>query len=60
MTLIAGFPESISGFLVSRGHVINCDNPGSYAAVQSVSRSEEGTVTAHSDSRKQGRASVVD
>ena len=55
---VAGFPESTLKYLEGKGHVIG--NAALKAEVQGIVKDDKGLVTAHSDSRKSGRAIIVE
>ena len=55
--LTEGFSEDILAFLDTRGH--KEDHSNSSAVIQGVYINRNGAVTAHSDSRKQGLAVIV-
>ena len=60
-TAAAGFPAGVTEFLQHLGHnVSTLPKDDTLGVVQGVLVDASGTVTAHSDSRKQGRAVVVD
>ena len=54
---LENFPDSIVQFLRTRGHKVVPDDD--FAVVQGVMVADGGSVTAHSDSRKTGRATVI-
>ena len=57
-TTSVGFPDEIVQFLRDKGHVVN-ETDSILGVVQGVLRDSTGSVTAHSDSRKQGHSTVV-
>ena len=57
-TRIEGFPDDIIAYLESKGHNVTTGDMD-YAVVQGVNVNELGVVSAHSDSRKHGRAVVL-
>lgn len=56
--IIGDFPEATLEFLESKGHTVLLSH--SKAEVQGVVMDADGQVTAHSDSRKSGRAIIVE
>lgn len=57
LDLEMGFPSDIMAYLQGKGFTF--DSSGSIAVVQGIMRNSMGNVTAHSDSRKQGWATVL-
>ncbi len=55
--LSANFPQDVLDYLRDKGH--NERRSTSYAVVQGVRVDREGQLTAHADSRKQGKAVIV-
>ena len=52
-----GFPNDVIASLESKGHRVT--KSSNHAVVQGIHVNEEGVVSAHSDSRKQGQAVVL-